>query len=202
MSGLSWWICGIFGGPTPLQSKSRLFGWRCSADCSKARRLTRLSGSTRRSTAHSPSHHTSAISRGPFTMNAIRRFLGVVVLCVLGAGPVQGQSWYALTYQPAQPLSNTQDFTSTFGWRGIGLDYRAQVKPNFALGLSFAWQVFDEQTDEVVSAFGVDLSGDQFRYVNSFPMLANASYFFGKPGGLRPFLGANLGAYVMQHRLD
>jgi len=135
-------------------------------------------------------------------MNAIRRLLGVVVLCLLGAGPVQGQSWYALTYQPAQPLSNTQDFTSTFGWRGIGLDYRAQVKPNFALGLSFAWQVFDEQTDEVVSAFGVDLSGDQFRYVNSFPMLANASYFFGKPGGLRPFLGANLGAYVMQHRLD
>jgi len=135
-------------------------------------------------------------------MNAMRRLLGIVVLCLLGAGPVQGQSWYALTYQPAQPLSNTQDFTNTFAWRGIGLDYRAQVKPNFALGLSFAWQVFDEQTDEVVSAFGVDLSGDQFRYVNSFPMLANATYYFGSPGRLRPFLGANVGAYVMQHRLD
>ena len=135
-------------------------------------------------------------------MNAIRRLLGVVVLSLLGAGTVQGQSWYAFTYQPAQPLSNTQDFTGAFGWRGVGLDYRAQVKPNFALGLSFAWQVFDEQTDEVVSAFGVDLSGDQFRYVNSFPMLANATYYFGSPGGLRPFLGANVGAYVMQHRLD
>jgi outer membrane protein W len=113
-------------------------------------------------------------------MNAIRRFIGgVVVLCALGAGPVQGQSWYALTYQPAQPLSNTQDFTNNFGWRGIG-----------------------EQTDEVVSAFGVDISGDQFRYVNSWPMLANATYFFGNQGGLRPFLGANVGAYVMQHRMD
>lgn len=135
-------------------------------------------------------------------MNAIRRLLGVAVFCLLGAGSLHAQSWYAFTYQPAQPLSNTQDFTSTFGWRGIGLDWRSQVKPNFALGLSFAWQVFDEQTDEVVSAFGVDLSGDQFRYVNSFPMLANATYYFGNPGGLRPFLGANVGAYVMQHRLD
>jgi hypothetical protein len=77
-----------------------------------------------------------------------------------------------LTYQPAQPLSNTQDFTNNFGWRGIGFEYRRQVKPNLALGLIFAWQVFDEQTDEVVSAFGVDISGDQFRYVNSWPMLA------------------------------
>jgi outer membrane protein W len=136
-------------------------------------------------------------------MNAIRRFIGgVVVLCALGAGPVQGQSWYALTYQPAQPLSNTQDFTNNFGWRGIGFEYRRQVKPNLALGLIFAWQVFDEQTDEVVSAFGVDISGDQFRYVNSWPMLANATYFFGNQGGLRPFLGANVGAYVMQHRMD
>jgi opacity protein-like surface antigen len=135
-------------------------------------------------------------------MSAIRRLMGVVAVCMLGAGPAQGQSWYALSYQPAVPLSNTQDFTNNFGWRGVGFDWRTQVKPNLGLGLSFGWQVFDEQTDEVVSAFGVDISGDQFRYVNSWPMLANATYYFGTAGGVRPFLGANVGAYIMQHRLD
>jgi hypothetical protein len=135
-------------------------------------------------------------------MTAIRPFLGVVALCVLGVAPVAGQSWYVLTYQPAVPVSNTQTFTDNVGWRGVGFDWRTPVKPNLTLGLSFAWQVFDEQTDEVVSAFGVDISGDQFRYVNSWPMLANVTYFFGNQGGLRPFLGANVGAYIMQHRLD
>jgi len=53
-----------------------------------------------------------------------------------------------------------------------------------------------------VSAFGADISGDQFRYVNSFPILANVSYHFGKPGGARPYLGADVGVYIMEHRLD
>ena len=136
-------------------------------------------------------------------MPAIRRLLGLVALLLpLGAGTAAAQSWWALSYQPAVPLSNTKDFTDAFAWRGVGLDYRKQVKPNVALGLSFGWQVFDEQTDEVVPAFGVDISGDQFRYVNSFPLLANVSYFLGKEGGPRPYVSANVGAYVMEHRLE
>ena len=48
----------------------------------------------------------------------------------------------------------------------------------------------------------MDLSGDQFRYVNSFPLLANVSYFFGTQGGARPYLAANVGGYIMEHRLE
>ncbi len=136
-------------------------------------------------------------------MPAIRRLLGLVALLLpLGAGTAAAQSWWALSYQPAVPLSNTKDFTDAFAWRGVGLDYRKQVKPNVALGLSFGWQVFSHETDDVVSAFGVDVSGDQLRDVNSWPMLANVSYFFGKEGGPRPFVGANVGGYLMQHRLE
>src|SRR3954467_8906783 len=116
-------------------------------------------------------------------MKAIRRFLGIAALGMIAAAPLQGQSWYVLSFQPAQPLSNTQDFTSNFAWRGIGLDYKTQIKPNLAVGANFGWQVFDEQTDEVVSAFGVDLSGDQFRYVNSWPMLANITSCSALPEG-------------------
>ena len=87
-------------------------------------------------------------------------------------------------------------------WRGINLEYKKAVKENVTAGLSFGWHVFDEQTDEVLSGFGVDISGDQFRYINSFPLLANVSYFLGKPGGVRPFIGADVGVYIMEHRLD
>ena len=136
-------------------------------------------------------------------MRAIRRLMGIVfLLAPLGAGTAAAQSWWALSYQPAAPLSNTQDFTDNFTWRGVGVDYKRMVKPNLTVGLSFGWHVFDQQTDDVVSAFGVDISGDQFRYVNSWPLLANVSYFLGKQGGARPYLGANVGAYIMEQRLD
>jgi hypothetical protein len=125
-----------------------------------------------------------------------------LLIVALGAGPASGQSWTAFTYQPAQPLGNTKDFAGNFGWRGIGLDFKKQVKDKIALGISTGWQVFDDQTDEVVSAFGVDISGNQFRYVNSWPVLANVSYFLGQPGGVRPYLAANVGGYIMEHRLD
>ena len=135
-------------------------------------------------------------------MRVIRRFLPVLLLVPLSAAPVQAQSWWGVTYAPSVPLSNTKDFTDNGSWRGINLEYKKAVKENVTAGLSFGWHVFDEQTDQVVSAFGVDISGDQFRYVNSFPLLANVSYFLGKPGGVRPFIGADVGLYIMEHRLD
>ena len=136
-------------------------------------------------------------------MLAIRRAMAFALLpAVLSVTPASAQWWTALSYQPAQPLANTQEFTDGFGWRGIGLDFKKQMSDNIALGLSFGWQVFDQQTDQVVSAFGVDISGDQFRYVNSFPMLANVSYFLGSPGKLRPYLAANVGTYVLEQRMD
>jgi hypothetical protein len=136
-------------------------------------------------------------------MNATRPIMALALLvALLAPRSASGQTWTALTYQPAQPLGNTQDFADNFAWRGVGLDFKKQVRENVALGISLGWQVFEHQTDEVVSAFGVDISGDQFRYVNSFPILANISYFLGTAGGVRPYLAANVGTYVMEHRLD
>jgi hypothetical protein len=115
------------------------------------------------------------------------RIAGLVLLFgTLGALPVRAQNWYALTYQPAQPLGNTQDFTDNFGWRGVGFDFKHMIKPRLALGLSVGWQVFDHQTDQVISAFGVDISGDQFGYVNSFPILANVNYSSARRAGCGP----------------
>ena len=136
-------------------------------------------------------------------MHATRRIMAFVLLLIpLAVSTAPAQTWYAFSYQPSVPLANTKEFADNFGWRGVGFDIKRQLKPNLAVGLSFAWHVFDEQTDEVISAFGVDISGDQFRYVNSFPLLANVSYFFGTEGRIRPYLAANVGTYIMEHRLD
>jgi len=128
--------------------------------------------------------------------------LSLLLLMPFGAATAQSRSWWGLSFQPAVPLSNTKEFTDNFAWRGVGVDFKKQIKPNVAVGLSFGWQVFEEQTDQVVSAFGLDISGDQFRYVNSWPILANVSYYFGKEGHARPYISGNVGTYIMEQQLE
>jgi opacity protein-like surface antigen len=136
-------------------------------------------------------------------MQARRGFVfSLLLLMPLSVATAQSRSWWGVSFQPAIPLSNTKEFTDNFAWRGVGVDFKKQIKPNVAVGLSFGWQVFDEQTDDVVSAFGLDISGDQFRYVNSWPILANVSYFFGKEGHARPYVAGNVGTYIMEHQLE
>jgi hypothetical protein len=175
-----------------------------SAGCSLTHRRTPPPALPRPSIGPLRSHPTSALSsRGAYAMRTTRRIMGLLLLLLLsGTLTAEAQLWNSLTYQPAQPLSNTESFTEGFSWRGLGYDIKKFVKPNLAMGLSFGWHSFDQQTDEVVSAFGIDVSGDQFRYVNSFPILVNGSYFFGSPGRLRPYLSANIGVYIMEHRMD
>jgi outer membrane protein W len=127
-----------------------------------------------------------------------------LLLAAVASAPAkaQGQWFYGLGYQVSIPLSNTKDFTENVSWRGASFEARKAIKPNLTVGLSLGWHVFDEETDEVVSFDNLDVSGDQLRYINSFPILLNAHKYFGQEGSMRPFVGLNAGGYVMEHRLE
>ena len=63
-------------------------------------------------------------------MQPIRRLVGMILLLApLATGTAAAQWWTAISYQPGIPLSNTKEFTDNFGWRGVGLDFKKQVKP-------------------------------------------------------------------------
>jgi outer membrane protein W len=119
-----------------------------------------------------------------------------LLLAAVASAPAkaQGQWFYGLGYQVSIPLSNTKDFTENVSWRGASFEARKAIKPNLTVGLSLGWHVFDEETDEVVSFDNLDVSGDQLRYINSFPILLNAHKYFGQEGSMRPFVGLNAGA--------
>ena len=68
-------------------------------------------------------------------MQPIRRLVGMILLLApLATGTAAAQWWTAISYQPGIPLSNTKDFTDNFGWRGVGLDFKKQVKPTSRSG--------------------------------------------------------------------
>lgn len=133
-----------------------------------------------------------------------RALLAIPLALLLSNGAqAQGPAWYwGMSYGMASPVSDTKDFTSGTSWRNFGIDILAVVKPNTSVGVFFGWNVFDEISADVSSVGDFEVAGTQFRYVNSFPMLANVRQFFGTAGRLRPFVGLGVGTQYVKNRVD
>jgi len=144
-------------------------------------------------------------------MRLLKGALASVALLVAFSGEAQAQDWWwGITYNMSAtsslPASSDYDtnFVDDFSFRGIGLEarYVPDRGGNLSYGFSGSWNVLNEQTDEIVHLPSADLSGDQFRYFNSVPLLANAHYYFGSRGGIRPYAGLNVGTYWIERRVD
>ncbi len=112
------------------------------------------------------------------------------------------------------------DFTWNFGftadklneyipnnsYKGFAIEGRRFFDKNISGGLSLGWNIFDQRIAEPITidqeGFGGTISGTQIRYVNAFPILANAHYYIGKRKDFRVFLGGGVGVYYILQRLD
>ena len=133
----------------------------------------------------------------------LRIVAAALVLTVAGGAEAKAQEWFwGMEYMVGIPTGTTKDFTNDFSWRNFGIEGRYTATPNISVGLYFAWNVFHESTDSVINLGNIDVSGDQLRYINSFPIMGTVHYYFGQPGGLRPYAGVGLGTYYIENRLD
>ena len=137
--------------------------------------------------------------------NAIRTLALAFFLLFAGntaAEAQNGQTWWALTYQTALATGDTKTFTDDFSWRNVGLEGRSFLNSNLSIGGFIGWNVLNSELDGTVSLGSVDVSGYQSRYINAFPMLLTAHYYMGQRGGSRPYIGAGVGTYYVENRLD
>ncbi len=66
----------------------------------------------------------------------------------------RAQQWFwGMEYMVSSSSGDTKDFANQFSWRNFGIEGRYQLKDNISAGLYFAWNVFAEQTDTVITAF-------------------------------------------------
>lgn len=111
-----------------------------------------------------------------------------------------------ITYNMGVPLNATTAFGGSFSPMGVGVDVHYMFTPSWSLAASAAWQVLWNSTDEVTeNAEGnVAVQGNQYRYINSFPMLVSGNAFLSDvlPAQIVPFAGFGLGAYYMDRRVD
>jgi hypothetical protein len=137
-----------------------------------------------------------------------RIIAGLLLFCALIAGAATGARaqdiWFAGSWIIGMPTSDTREFIDATSFRGIGADLRQLVNDaeTISAGFYVGWQLFHEETFEVVPIESGDASGRHFRYLNAFPLLVNMHYYPPSAGGLSPFVGGNVGAYLIEQRTE
>lgn len=128
----------------------------------------------------------------------------VLVLIAIASNALAQDNITAITYQVSQPLGDFEKFIGETSWIGWGLEGRRYRSPTSKLtfGFAFAWNVFDEKTNETQVFDSGAVTGTQRRYVNSLPFLLTTDFYFNRKNSIKPFIGIGAGAYYIVQRLD
>ena len=132
------------------------------------------------------------------------RFGLVLAATLMVTTAAQAQDWFwGITYEVSAGTGETKDFVSGLNFRNIAVDGRKQIGRNTSAGMHFGWNIITSQDDQVVQFNNATITGcAQIRYINAWPIYANAHYYFGRRNSVRPYIGANLGTIYEETRLD
>jgi len=135
------------------------------------------------------------------------KLIQLTALAILLSSATFAQEFISdFTWNFAFPIGNTKDYISDNSFRGFAIEGRRFMDKNLSVGLFFGWNIFDKRVGDPINidgeGYGGTVSGTQIRYINSFPLMVNAHYYFGKRKDLRFYLGAGAGVYYILQRLD
>jgi len=129
--------------------------------------------------------------------------VAAAALMVGVTGEARAQDWFwGGAYSMALPMSKTKDFNEGLSFRGITVEGRKLMNENVSVGLSFGWHIMNDVRTGTLEFENAALNGTFYTYTNAFPMFVNAHYYVGQKGGIRPFLGANVGAAIVERRAE
>jgi len=125
-------------------------------------------------------------------------------LALICSAEGRAQEWlWGAEYMISGSTSDTKSFVNDFSFRNVAIEGRNMLQPNVSAGLLLGWNVFAEQTDQLISFANAEVSGVQYRYVNAFPIMATAHYYFGgRRNSIRPYVGGGAGTFYAENRLE
>ncbi len=127
-----------------------------------------------------------------------------LLACALGtAAPVLAtekliSGYYHLSF----PTGDTKDWVDNDSWVGFSVEGRYFLKPNLSVGWLAGFNSLYARSFEVTQLGTFDVSGDQYRNLNAFPLMVTGHFYMGEAEGTRPFVGLGAGAYAMRQLLD
>jgi len=111
-------------------------------------------------------------------------------------------SLFNVTWNIAIPSSELKDFIDETSTLGFSFGGRYFIYDYVSVGGSFGWQTFDTKFTGTQSIDNVQITGTQFKYINTYPLQVNSHYYLGKDGGIRPYIGTSVGLTWVNQRVD
>lgn len=120
------------------------------------------------------------------------------------AGTAHAQnSLFSVNYAISIPTGNTSDYIDQASGRGIKLEYQRFINRHFAVGGELGhYTLYKRETDKVYTEGSASLSGIQYRYQYSYPILATGAYFPTTEGIFKPYAGLGIGTIAHDRRID
>lgn len=136
----------------------------------------------------------------------MKRYIYILAVFTMISTGSLAQGMFGISYDIGLPVGGTADYIGQASFRGFGLEGRGFITDNLSYGGSFSWAVFYEEVgpdewtkegDESTTAYG-----KQYRYINSFPLMATMHYYFGEWNSTRLYAGGGIGAHIVNQRTD
>ena len=144
----------------------------------------------------------------------MKTIISIIFSLFLSAQIFAQDDHFGISWDITIPMGETADYVGETSWLGFTMQWRKFMTDNVSVGFSFSWNVLHQRSFETQS-FKVtvdgfereitgDLSGEQFRYLNSFPILVRGHYYLGDPydSKIRPYAGAGIGMTPIQQRTE
>jgi outer membrane protein W len=129
-----------------------------------------------------------------------------IIVSLLAIGPACGfaQSNFMISYPIGFPVGDLHNYISNTSFRGINLEFNKQVAPNQSVGLELGWNTFYQHVNQKVYTEGTQsISGVQYRYTNTCPMVAGGKFYMGEhKGKTHPYIGVGLGTLYANRTTD
>lgn len=142
----------------------------------------------------------SSRNLGPVLLIGIVLFAGMPPGRALAQGALTSLSW-----DPSFTSGDTGDFVGEMTWRSFGMDVKGFISPQFTMGASFDWRLFNEVTDKIVEIEDGHASGTQNRRVYALPLLITSHFYFRSFRDYPlyiPYIGGGAGAYYIEEKLE
>ena len=135
----------------------------------------------------------------------MRKYIYLIAVFTIISTGAFAQGMFSISYDIGLTLGGTSEYISQPSFRGFGLEGRGFITDNLSYGGAFSWAVFYEEVGpEEWTREGEDgtVYGKQYRYINSFPLMATMHYYFGEWNSTRLYAGGGIGANIVNQRTD
>lgn len=125
-------------------------------------------------------------------------FLSLAIITGLSASAQLDKKSFSWDWSIGHAVGDFGEFIDATSLRGFSFTYQSPLNDNQSIGLEFGWNVFSQEMEYATYTEGTfSLSGRQWRYVNSYPVLLAWQYHFQPEETTDIYIG--LGTGLIRH---